>query len=38
MIDVLHTILTDIDARSQQAVSAQLADKSSAGWPWFDEA
>lgn len=38
MIEVLHSILTDASARSEQAVASQLTDNSAAGFPWFDEA
>ncbi len=38
MIDALYSLLTNIDARTQQAVEAQLIEQTSAGVPWFDEA
>lgn len=36
MIDILHTILTDVDARSTTSVESKLSDATSAGIPWFD--
>jgi hypothetical protein len=37
MIDTLHTILTNTNARKVRAVKARLAKNSSAGTPWFNE-
>lgn len=38
MIDVLHSILTNADARDANAVESQLVDTTSAGTPWANEA
>ena len=37
MIDILHTILTDANARQSDAVETQLSAKTAAGTPWFNE-
>lgn len=36
MIDTLHAILTDTDARKSEAIEARLSENTSAGTAWFD--
>ncbi len=36
MIDILHTILTDADARKSAVVEAHLLQTSIAGTPWYN--
>ena len=38
MVEALHAILTDVDARDTAAVEAKLIADTSAGIPWADEA
>jgi hypothetical protein len=37
MIETLHSILTDVNARSTSAVKATLVKTSSAGTPWYNK-
>ena len=36
MEETLYTLLTDVDARSTDAVDQRLAEQVSLGAPWFD--
>lgn len=38
MIDTLFSIITDENLREPATVEMQLAEQTSAGVPWFDEA
>lgn len=37
MVEALHEILTNADARTSDAVSATLVEQTSAGTPWGNE-
>lgn len=36
MVETLHEVLTNVEARNSQNVQAKLEDNTSAGAPWFD--